>query len=154
MFNICIMNKKDVNIYFPGLENTCVDIWQQEVPSHNKDLPVLNEEIERIKDSLYPVDPVTGDRSNDVSKLLSSSVSPMEKERILAGMQKIPAARRHNLSDEDLIKMLPSRRNSTLVDVDEVRRVYEEEILPAFEAEQAAQVQQGSEQGSEQGVVE
>ena len=148
------MNKKDVNIYFQILENTCVDIWQQEVPPHNKDLPVLNEEIERIKDSLYPVDPITGDRSNDVSKLLSSSVSPLEKERILAGMQKMPAARRHNLSDDELIKMLPSRRNSTLVDVDEVRRVYEEEILPAFEAEQAAQVQQGAEQGAEQGVVE
>lgn len=146
------MNKKDVNIFFPDLEKEYVEIWQQ-VAEPKKDLPNLSEEIERLQDSLYPVDPITGNRSNDVVKLLSSSVSPLEKERILASMQKMPAAQRHNLSDDDLVKMLPNRRNSTLVDADGVREYFEEEIFPNLEAtEQGAE--QGTEQGAEQAAVE
>jgi len=146
------MNKKDVNIFFPELEKEYVEIWQQ-VAEPNKDLPNLSEEIERLQDSLYPVDPVTGNRSNDVSKLLSSTVSPMEKEKILANMQKMPTSKRSNLSDDELISMLPSRRNLTLVDADGVREYYEKEIFPNLEATEQS-VEQGTEQGAEQSAVE
>lgn len=146
------MNKKDVNIFFPELEKEYVEIWQQ-VAEPKKDLPNLSEEIERLQDSLYPVDPTTGNRSNDVVKLLSSSVSPLEKERILASMQKIPVSQRHNLTDDELVSMLPNRRNSTLVDADGVREYFEEEIFPNLEVtEQSAE--QSAEQGTEQGAVE
>lgn len=143
------MNKKGVNIFFPELEKEHIEIWQQ-VAEPNKDLPNLSEEIERLQDSLYPVDEITGNRFNDISKLLSSTVSPMEKEKILANMQKMPASKRSNLSDDDLIRMLPSRRNLTLVDADGVREYFEEEILPNLES-----AEQSAEQGTEeQGAVE
>lgn len=144
------MNRKDVNIFFPELEKEYVEIWQQ-VAEPKKDLPNLSEEIERLQDSLYPVDPTTGNRSNDVVKLLSSSVSPMEKERILASMQKMPVSQRHNLTDDELVSMLPNRRNSTLVDADGVREYFEEEIFPNLGVEPGQQEPGQQEPGQEPG---
>ena len=92
--------------------------------------PVLNSEIQEIIDVVAPVNPLTGTRENDVSMLLSQNISSIERQAILARMQQIPPSQRHDLSDEDLLDMLPSRYNSTLVDVDAVRHYFEENILP------------------------
>nr|DAK99396.1 MAG TPA: hypothetical protein [Microviridae sp.] len=91
--------------------------------------PVLNSEIQEIIDIVAPVNPLTGTRENDVSMLLSQNISSIEKQAILARMQQVPPSQRHDLSDEDLLDMLPSRYNSTLVDVDAVRHYFEENIL-------------------------
>lgn len=92
--------------------------------------PVLNSEIQEIIDIVAPVNPVTRTRENDVSMLLSQNISSIEKQAILSRMSQVPPSQRHNLSDEDLLDMLPSRYNSTLVDADAVRQYFEENILP------------------------
>lgn len=96
--------------------------------------PVLNSEIQEIIDIVAPVNPVTRTRENDVSMLLSQNISSIEKQAILTRMQQIPPSQRHNLSDEDLLDMLPSRYNSTLVDADAVRQYFEENILPVSDS--------------------
>lgn len=92
--------------------------------------PVLNSEIQEIIDVVAPVNPITGTRENDVSMLLSQNISSIEKQAILSRMQQVPPSQRHNLSDDDLLDMLPSRYNSTLVDADAVRQYFEQNILP------------------------
>ena len=96
--------------------------------------PVLNSEIQEIIDVVAPVNPLTGTRENDVSMLLSQNISSIEKQAILARMQQVPPSQRHDLSDEDLLDMLPSRYNSTLVDVDAVRQYFEDNILPVSDS--------------------
>lgn len=96
--------------------------------------PVLNSEIQEIIDIVAPVNPITGTRENDVSMLLSQNISSIEKQAILTRMQQIPPAQRHNLSDDELLEMLPSRYNSTLVDADAVRQYFEENILPVSDS--------------------
>ena len=81
-------------------------------------LPELNSEIKEIIDVVAPVDALTGNIENPVTKLLSGSVSVLEKERILAYMQKVPSTGRNDVSDEDLAAVLPSRYHSTLTDMD------------------------------------
>ena len=81
-------------------------------------LPELNSEIKEIIDVVAPVDALTGNIENPVTKLLSGSVSLLEKERILAYMQKIPSTGRNDVSDADLAAILPSRYHSTLTDMD------------------------------------
>lgn len=81
-------------------------------------LPELNSEIKEIIDVIAPVDAVTGNIENPVTKLLSGSVSLLEKERILSYMTKIPSSGRNDVSDEDLAAVLPSRYHSTLTDMD------------------------------------
>ena len=92
-------------------------------------LPDFSMEINDVIDTLYPIDAVTGNRSSDITRLLMPGITAMEKDRILASLQKMPTSKRNNLSDEDLINMLPSRYNSTLVDLDKVRDFYEENIF-------------------------
>lgn len=96
--------------------------------------PVLNSEIQEIIDIVAPVNPVTRTRENDVSMLLSQNISSIEKQAILSRMQQVPPSQRHNLSDDDLLDMLPSRYNSTLVDADAVRQYFEENILPVSDS--------------------
>ncbi len=96
--------------------------------------PILNSEIQEIIDVVAPVNPLTGTRENDVSMLLSQNISSIEKQAILSRMQQVPPSQRHDLSDEDLLDMLPSRYNSTLVDVDAVRQYFEDNILPVSDS--------------------
>ena len=96
--------------------------------------PVLNSEIQEIIDIVAPVNPVTRTRENDVSMLLSQNISSIEKQAILSRMSQVPPSQRHNLSDEDLLDMLPSRYNSTLVDADAVRQYFEDNILPVSDS--------------------
>ena len=69
------------------------------------ELPSLNSEISEIIDVIAPVDAVTGNRENPVTKLLSGSIS-----------------------DEDLAALLPSRYHNTLTDFDFVGMKYQEFI--------------------------
>lgn len=67
-------------------------------------------------DVICPVDEVTGNRTNRLTKLNDPTLSPLERDRIMSTLQQMPTAKRNNLSDDELISMLPSRYNSTLVD--------------------------------------
>lgn len=90
--------------------------------------PELNSEIKEVIDVISPVDAVTGNRENPITKLLSGSVSILEKERILSTLQQIPSSSRNDMSDEDLVALLPSRYHNTLTDYDFVGMKYKEFI--------------------------
>lgn len=123
----------DIDVYLPNLtqEQKSVALQVYEKPNN----PSLCEEINKLGDVLFPVDPVTGNPDNMVDKLISPSVNPMEKERILSFMQKMPASKRNNLSDQELMNMLPSRYNTTLTDIDKVRDFFENEIYTQLDDE-------------------
>lgn len=123
----------DIDVFMPNLtkEQKFVALQVYEKPQN----PSLCEDINKLGDVLFPVDPVTGNPENMVDKLISPNVNPLEKERILSFMQKMPASKRNNLSDKELMDMLPSRYNSTLTDIDKVRDFFENEIYTNLDDE-------------------
>lgn len=116
--------------------------------SPNNDLPSFCEEANKLLEVLNPIDKVTGLRSSEITRLLSPAITAMEKEHILSMLQKMPKSKRNNLSDEDLINMLPSRYNSTLVDLDKVRDFYEENIFNEI-SDSSDVVDDGSDNGND-----
>lgn len=128
----------DIDVFMPNLTKEQKDVALQ-VPDKPKN-PSLCEEINKLGDVLFPIDPVTGNPDNMVDKLISPNVNPMEKERILSFMQKMPASKRKNLSDKELMDMLPSRYNSTLTDIDKVRDFFENEIYTQLDDESKEEV--------------
>ena len=123
----------DIDVYMPNLtqEQKSVALQVYDKPKN----PSLCDDINKFGDVLFPIDPVTGNPDNMVDKLISPNVNPMEKERILSFMQKMPASKRNNLSDKELMNMLPSRYNSTLTDIDKVRDFFENEIYTQLDDE-------------------
>lgn len=123
----------DVDIYFPHFNQSqkVVCLTEPQLPSN----PSLCADINKLSDSLFPVNPVTGNPDNMIDKLITPGVSELEKQRILSFMQKMPISKRNNLSDDDLIAMLPSRYNSTLTDLDKVRDFFENEIYTELKDE-------------------
>ena len=130
-----------IDIYYPYLDSSQKKILLAET-SPNEDLPVLNSEIAELQEVVFPDDPTTGLPMNPVTKLLTGSITQLERDRIMSFLQPMPASKRNNLSDDDLIQMLPSRYNSTLVDMDAVRDWYNENIFKPIEDEQQQQQQQ------------
>lgn len=117
----------NLNEYEFNLSQTQVNVTN----SH----PILNGEIIEIIDIVAPINPVTGNRENDVSMLLSQNISSIEKQAILSRMSQIPPSQRHDLSDAELLDMLPSRYNSTFVDADAVRQYFNDNILSSDSGE-------------------
>ena len=128
----------DIDVFMPNLtqEQKSVALRVPQLPQN----PSLSEDINKLSDVLFSVDPVTGNPDNMVDKLLSPDVSSMEKERILSFMQKMPASKRNNLSDQELMDMLPSRYNSTLTDIDKVRDFFENDIYTQLDDESKQEV--------------
>ena len=114
----------------------------------NQSLPKLNAEIESIIDSVAPISEVTGNRVNDVDRLLDPNVSPMEKEAVLSRMQRVPMESRKNVSDKDLVRTVSSRYNSTLTDVDKVKDAFENDVLPSILEEEKADASSAGSAGS------
>lgn len=123
----------DIDVFMPNLSQEQKSVALQVSAKPNN--PSLCDDINKLADVLFPVDPVTGNPDNMVDKLISPNVSSMEKERILSFMQKMPASKRNNLSDKELMDMLPSRYNSTLTDIDKVRDFFENEIYTQLDDE-------------------
>lgn len=128
----------DLDIFFPYFNDTQKVICVAECLKPNN--PSLCEDINKLSDSLFPVNLVTGNPDNLIDKLISPGVSDLEKQRILSFMQKMPASKRNNLSDKDLISMLPSRYNSTLTDLDKVRDFFENEIYTELKDESKEEI--------------
>lgn len=128
----------DIDVFLPNFtqEQKYVALQVNDKPSN----PSLCEDINKLGDVLFPTDPVTGNPDNMVDKLISPNVSSMEKERILSFMQKMPASKRNNLSDQELMNMLPSRYNTTLTDIDKVRDFFEKEIYTNLDDESKEEV--------------
>lgn len=128
----------DVDVFFPHLTESqkVVCVAQSQKPNN----PSLCEEINKLSTSLFPVNPVTGNPDNMIDKLITPGVSELEKQRILSFMQRMPKSKRNNLSDEDLVAMLPSRYNSTLTDLDKVRDFFENEIYTELKDESKEEI--------------
>lgn len=136
----------DIDVYLPNFTQEQKSVALQVSVKPNN--PSLCEDINKLGDVLFPIDPVTGNPDNMVDKLISPNVNSIEKERILSFMQKMPASKRNNLSDKELMNMLPSRYNSTLTDIDKVRDFFENEIFTNLEDE--SKQEDSTSQGNEE----
>lgn len=137
----------DIDVFLPNFTDE-----QKSIALHVAQKPnnlSLCAEINKLADVLFPIDPTTGNPDNMVDKLLSPTVSPMEKERILSFMQKLPASKRNNLSDDELMNMLPSRYNTTLTDLDKVRDFFESEIYTKVDDESKEEMANTTQPGTE-----
>ena len=67
-------------------------------------------------DVLAPVDEITGTRPNILNKIVDEGIDPLEKQRLMASLQRIPSSSHRRMSDADLIATTPSRYNQTLTD--------------------------------------
>lgn len=137
----------DVDVFFPHFTDSqkVVCVAQSQKPNN----PSLCDEINKLSTSLFPVNPVTGNPDNMIDKLITPGVSELEKQRILSFMQKMPSSKRNNLSDDDLIAMLPSRYNSTLTDLDKVRDFFENEIYTELKDESQEETSDVNDRGTE-----
>lgn len=108
----------NLNIFFPYMSND--EIKAMEVQTEpNRDLPALNREIEEVVETLFPIDPLTGNPTSAVTKLLSPTVSALEKEKYAKMMEAIPTDNgNRGVDDDTLMATLPSRRNMTMTDND------------------------------------
>lgn len=131
------MRKVDLSKYFPYDAEVIASMEKKVAP--NTDLLPLNGEIMKLSESLFPVSEETGAPENMVQKLLSPNVSALEKERIARFLEKMPPSKRNGLSDEDLVRLLPSRYNSTLTDNDKVAEYMKDFADESFENDKVAQ---------------
>ena len=137
----------DVDVYFPHFneQQKVVSLLERQLPNN----PSLCADINKLSDSLFPVNPVTGNPDNMIDKLITPGVSELEKQRILSFMQRMPKSKRNNLSDDDLIAMLPSRYNSTLTDLDKVRDFFENEIYTELKADSQEETTDNNDTGTQ-----
>lgn len=91
-----------------------------------------------LYETLCPINPLTGHRDSMLSRLFSGNVSDTEKQLILSQLSTLKGVNSpRDLSDEDLISLIPSRYMSDPVEmeryralVDELRNVGEEPVEP------------------------
>ena len=91
-----------------------------------------------LYETLCPINPLTGHRDSMLSRLFSGNVSDTEKQLILSQLATLKGVNSpRDLSDEDLISLIPSRYMSDPVEmeryralVDELRSVGEEPVEP------------------------
>ena len=118
-------NLSDVDVFMSHLtvseKEVAVDRTSYYDDSKFKDLRVFDNDT---LDGICPLDPVTGLRLDAVTALLRPGLSSLERDKFAAMLQEVPASKRTNLSDDELMAMLPSRYNSTLTDIDKVRDFY------------------------------
>lgn len=110
--------------------------------------PNLSENAQKEIECYAPVNPVTGLRDNILSRL-DSDINESEKAIILSSLQKMPSSQRSNLSDEDMVQLLPSRYNSTNVDFDAVRGYMNNLVQHDIVLAEAEQHNNGSDNSSD-----
>lgn len=101
--------------FFPYRSDDDLKVMSTSVPYFvdKVDLSITaNQEL----DVLAPVDEITGNRPNILNKIVDEGVDPLEKQRLMASLQRIPSSSHGRMSDADLIATTPSRYNQTLTD--------------------------------------
>lgn len=87
---------------------------------------VLGDES-HLYDTLCPINPITGHRDSMLSRLFSGNVSDTEKQLILSQLATLKGVNSpRDLSDEDLIALIPSRYMSDPVEMERYRAVVDE----------------------------
>lgn len=101
--------------FFPYRSDDDLKVMSTSVPYFvdKVDLSITaNQEL----DVLAPVDEITGNRPNILNKIVDEGVDPLERQRLMASLQRIPSSSHGRMSDADLIATTPSRYNQTLTD--------------------------------------
>ena len=79
-------------------------------------------EDKHIYETLCPINPLTGHRDSMLSRLFSNDVSDSEKQLILSQLAKLKGVSSPaELSDEDILSLLPSRYMSDPVEMERYR---------------------------------
>ncbi len=104
-------------VFFPHLTTEELEIITEQtvLEDNGVDLAQVAKEEAYV---VTPVDDVMGHRQNPMTRIFDPSTSPLEKEKLMATMNRQPSSKSHELSDQDLINMAPSRHNQTLTDID------------------------------------
>lgn len=80
-------------------------------------LPLVDSQASEL---LMPINPVTGHRDGDLSRLFNPMTSASEKELIMSNLQTIKGNdSRKGLSDEDIMLMIPSKYISDPVEINQ-----------------------------------
>lgn len=80
-----------------------------------------------LYETLCPINPLTGHRDSMLSRLFSGDVSDTEKQLILSQLATLKGVNSpRDLSDEDLISLIPSRYMSDPVEMERYRAVVDE----------------------------
>lgn len=106
----------DLKIFFPHLNDDELELMSKEAPYVSSGPPYLNDNANEECDVLCPYDDVEKRRPNVLTKVMDPNINPLERERLMSSLQRLPASKRNNLSDDELVMMTPSRYNQTLTD--------------------------------------
>lgn len=104
-----------LNYFFPFSSDAVLSAIARPAPYYNDPVD-LSVQANHELDVLAPVDPVTGNRPNILNKIVDETVDPLEKQRLMGSLQRIPSSSHARMSDADLIATTPSRYNQTLTD--------------------------------------
>lgn len=80
-----------------------------------------------LTDTIQPINPVTGWRDNSISRLMSPNTPNVERELILSSLAKQKGYNSpKELSDDDLLDILPSRYSNDPVELERFKDFVEE----------------------------
>jgi hypothetical protein len=105
----------ELSVFFPRLSESQLEVMTKKV-DYVPQGAALNVKANEECNVICPYDDDLGERPNIISKVMDPNTNPLEKDRLLATLQRLPTSKRNNLSDEELALMLPSRYNQTLTD--------------------------------------
>ena len=80
-----------------------------------------------LTDTIQPINPVTGWRDNAISRLMSPNTPSVERELILSSLAKPKGSNSpKELSDDDLLDILPSRYSTDPVELERFKEFVDE----------------------------
>ena len=111
-----------------------IDLHLQYMPADTYNLPAIPNEVcgvstesvisddKHIYETLCPINPLTGHRDSMLSRLFDNNVSDSEKQLILSQLVKLKGVSSPaDLSDDDILSLLPSRYMSDPVEMERYR---------------------------------
>lgn len=111
-----------------------IDLHLQYMPADTYNLPAIPNEVcgvstesvisddKHIYETLCPINPLTGHRDSMLSRLFSNDVSDSEKQLIMSQLAKLKGVSSPaDLSDDDILSLLPSRYMSDPVEMERYR---------------------------------
>lgn len=104
------------HIFFPFADERTVEAIDNVPVRDFSKMPDLSLLPTQEADASNPLNEVTGLRDSQLTRVFDPDLSPLEKQRIMSSLQRMPTAKRNNLSDKDLIALLPSRYNTAMID--------------------------------------
>ena len=115
------------------------DRYLKLVPKDAYNLPAIPESVNgiatssligdevHIYETLCPINPLTGHRDSMLSRLFSNDVSDSEKQLIMSQLASLKGVSSpSDLSDDDILSLLPSRYMSDPVEIDRYRELVDQ----------------------------